>query len=260
MPGGLESYENVKGHRFWLGQKIAPSSLQVPNTSKARLRCRSVSTSALKMLDNIQRRALIIALRALPSTPSVYLEHEVGIEPLTLLGEAQQMKYWARFSSKPCYPVNAIVGKVFFAKSKYKNPALPFGATTAMLVEEHLPGVSGVAVSGSRFEAPWLLVPPKVDISLSLKFTKSDPPSHILALTEDHVKSSYAEHLKIYTDASREMREDELNLFGSSNKCFYTTEINLLAELSFVTLTIHLCNGLNDKNLVKPRKTCFLTV
>ena len=40
----------------------------------------------------------------------------------------------------------------------------------------------------------------------------------------------------------------------------YTCEINLLAELSFVTLTIHLCNGLNDKNLVKPRKTCFLTI
>ena len=27
-----------------------------------------------------------------------------------------------------------------------------------------------------------------------------------------------------------------------------------------VTLTIHLCKWLNDKNLVKPRKTCFLTV
>ena len=39
-----------------------------------------------------------------------------------------------------------------------------------------------------------------------------------------------------------------------------TSELNLLAELSFVTLTIHLCNGLNDKNLVKPRKTCFLTI
>ena len=27
----------------------------------------------------------------------------------------------------------------------------------------------------------------------------------------------------------------------------FNTKINLLAELSFVTLTIHLCNGLNDK-------------
>ena len=33
-----------------------------------------------------------------------------------------------------------------------------------------------------------------------------------------------------------------------------------IAELSFVTLTIHPCNGLNDKNLVKPRKTCFLSL
>ena len=36
--------------------------------------------------------------------------------------------------------------------------------------------------------------------------------------------------------------------------------VNLLAELSFVTLTIHLCNGLNDKNFFKLRKMCFLTV
>ena len=161
------------------------------------------SKTALKMLDNIQRKALIIALRALPSTPSVYLELEAGIEPLTLRREAQQIKYWARISSKPGNPVNAIVGKGFFAKSKFKNPALPFGATTASLVEEHLPGVSGAANSGSRFAAPWLLVPPKVDISLSSKLTKSDPPSHILAITEDHVNSSYAEHLKIYTDGSK---------------------------------------------------------
>ena len=57
------------------------------------------SPSALKMLDGIQRKALIIALRALPSTPSVYLELEAGIEPLTLRRELQIVKYWARISS-----------------------------------------------------------------------------------------------------------------------------------------------------------------
>ena len=40
----------------------------------------------------------------------------------------------------------------------------------------------------------------------------------------------------------------------------HTALDDLLAELSFVTLTIHLCNGLNDNNLAKPRKTYFLTV
>ena len=161
------------------------------------------STSALKMLDNIQWKALAIALRALPSTPSVYLELEAGVEPLTLRREEQQVKYWARISSRPCNPVNAIVGKGFFAKSVYKKPALPFGATTVNLVEEHLPDVSDTADSRSRFAAPWLLAPPKVDMSLSSKLTKSDPPSHILAITEDHIDSNYAEHLKIYTDGSK---------------------------------------------------------
>ena len=49
-----------------------------------------------------------------------------------------------------------------------------------------------------------------------------------------------------------------LKLYKTQYSNIYS--INLLAELSFVTLTIHLCNGLNDKNLVKPRKTCFITV
>ena len=167
----------------------------------------SASPSALKMLDGIQRKALIIALRALPSTPSVYLELEAGIEPLTLpltlWRESQIVRYWVRISSKPCNPVNAIIGKGFFYKNKYKNPALPFGAKTANLVEEHLPNVNSVADSSSRFVAPWLLKAPQVDIILSSKFTKNDPPSQILAITGDHVNSRYAEHLKIFTDGSK---------------------------------------------------------
>ena len=162
------------------------------------------STTALKMLDNIQRKALIIALRALPSTPSVYLEVEAGVEPLTLRREAQILKYWARISSRPCNPVNQILGKDYFVKSKFKNPDFPFGASTSNLVEEHLPEDFRVADSRSRFDSPWILKPPLVDISLSLKFTKSDPPSQILDITEDHINSNYAEHLLIYTDGSKD--------------------------------------------------------
>ena len=44
----------------------------------------------------------------------------------------------------------------------------------------------------------------------------------------------------------------------AKRSCARTANQSPIAELSFVTLTIHLCNGLNDKNLVKPRKTCFL--
>ena len=38
----------------------------------------------------------------------------------------------------------------------------------------------------------------------------------------------------------------------------YRQVTDLQAEMSFVTLTIHLCNGLNDKNLNELRKTCFM--
>ena len=162
------------------------------------------STTALKMLDNIQRKALIIALRAPPSTPSVYLEVEAGVEPLTLRREAQIFKYWARISSRPCNPVNQILGKDYFVKIKFKNPVFPFGASTSNLVEEHLPEDFSVADFRSRFDSPWILKPPLVDISLSSKFTKSDPPSQILEITEDHINSNYAEHLQIYTDGSKD--------------------------------------------------------
>ena len=161
------------------------------------------SLTALKKLDNIQRKALIIALRALPTTPSVYLELEAGVAPLTLRREEQAVKYWARVASRPDNPVNAIIGKGFFAKGRYKNPSLPFGATTAALVEEHLPGDCRVADTRVRLAAPWLIKPPKTDITLSSKFNKSDPPEQILAITEDHMISNYAEHLKIYTDGSK---------------------------------------------------------
>ena len=47
--------------------------------------------------------------------------------------------------------------------------------------------------------------------------------------------------------------------FGKELKSFIivTRWFNLLAELSFVTLTIHLCNGLNDMNLVKTEENVF---
>ena len=51
------------------------------------------------------------------------------------------------------------------------------------LVQWHLPNVNSVADSSSRFAAPWLLKAPQVDITLSSKFTKNDPPSQILATT-----------------------------------------------------------------------------
>ena len=52
------------------------------------------------------------------------------------------------------------------------------------------------------------------------------------------------------------MHKQRLRLYGPA---LNMSVGNLRAEL-FVILTIHLCNGLNDNNLVKSWKTCFITV
>ena len=52
----------------------------------------------------------------------------------------------------------------------------------------------------------------------------------------------------------------ELSYVTLTMGMFRCARDNLQAELSFFILTIHLCNGLNDKNLVKTRKTCFMSV
>ena len=117
------------------------------------------------------------------------MEVKAGVQPLTLRREAQTLKYWVRISSRPCNPNNQIFGKGYFVKRKFKNPVLPFGASTLNLVEEHLPEDVSVADSRSSFDSPWLLKPQLVDISLSLKLTKSDPPSQILDITEDHMST-----------------------------------------------------------------------
>ena len=45
---------------------------------------------------------------------------------------------------------------------------------------------------------------PGVDISLSLRFSKNDHPSTVLEITNDHIFSNYAEHLKINTDGIKD--------------------------------------------------------
>ena len=67
-------------------------SLVRPKLDYGAIVCAGTSKSALIMVENIQRKAQTIALRALPSTPSVYLELEARIEHLTLWREAQQVK------------------------------------------------------------------------------------------------------------------------------------------------------------------------
>ena len=161
----------------------------------------------LNRLSTVQHKALVIALRALPNTPLDILEQEAGIEPLNLRREEQSLKYLARVKSRPCNPVNAIIGADFFVKARYKKAKLPFGAQVQQLAEEYRVHECNVADLRPRLESPWMLAPPVVDMSLSLRFNKNDHPPTILEITNDHISSNYSEHLKIYTDGSKDTNQ-----------------------------------------------------
>ena len=55
-----------------------------------------------------------------------------------------------------------------------------------------------------RISSPWTLTYPVVDMPLSLRFNKSDHQPKILEIRNDHISSNFAEHLKIYTDGSKD--------------------------------------------------------
>ena len=106
------------------------------------------SKTHLDKLDSIQQKALVIALAALPSTPLYLLEQEAGMEPLDLRRESQSLKYWARVQSRPCNPVNDILGTYNFARARYKKPKAPFGSYVQALAEEY--NVEDISPADSR--------------------------------------------------------------------------------------------------------------
>ncbi|XP_052778558.1 uncharacterized protein LOC128216002 [Mya arenaria] len=167
----------------------------------------NASPNSLKILENIQNKALRIALRALPCTPACMLEEEAGILPLALRRRQQIINFWARVQSRKIgNPVSDLFGTGFFIKAKYdkgKHRAMPFGAYTQSIVEEA--GLKDVSVADLRPSKvpPWTLQDPSVDIYISKKLTKSDLPHLVKAETLSYIDQNYAEHLKIYTDGSK---------------------------------------------------------
>ena len=100
---------------------------------------------------------------------------EAGIALLTLRREEQAVKYYARVTSRPDNPVNAVIGKGFFAECRYKN-LTAFWASTANVVEELLLGDCSIADTQGATRTPRLMKHPKTDATINWKCNKSDPP------------------------------------------------------------------------------------
>ena len=166
------------------------------------------SKTVLKKLDVLQNKALRIALRALPSTPTHLLEAEAGVPPLLLRREDQTVRYWARAQTrKEGNPVNDLFGTYYFMKAKYQKQErkyIPIGAKSQELVEEYGLGEVSVADFRPNPYPPWKLTQPDIRLTLSQKFTKSDLPDLIKSITLDHIDKFYSDYTCIYTDGSKD--------------------------------------------------------
>ena len=181
------------------------------------------------------------------------------MEPLDLRRESQSLKYWARVKSRPCNPVNDILGTCNFVRARYKKPKLPFGSYVQTLAEEYNVEDISPADSRPRLDAPWILSNPKVDISLSSKFQKCEPAPHILNITKNHINSSYAEHLQIFTDGSKDENKSvsAAMVIPSLN---ISTAKRLSNNLSIYTAELTAINyALNWTLLNRPHKVAILS-
>ncbi len=132
------------------------------------------------------------------------MEAEAGVEPLCLRRESQTLKYWARIKCRgDKNPLNEILGDGYFAKSRYRNPKLPFGAYAQALAESAGLEDLRVADLSSKIEHPWLLSPPQIDLSLTSIIDKSVLPH--LVKTEFQINTlKYNEYTSFYTDGSKQ--------------------------------------------------------
>lgn len=162
------------------------------------------SPTQLKKLEVIQNKALRLAIGALPSTPGYLLELEAGITPLNLRRQQQILKYRSRVKSRPNNPVNKLLNTGFFASRKFKNPTLPFGAVSELLVEGS--GIDKMEVASHHpcTAPPWTLSNPTVDINLQNLVKKTDLPQLVKSETQIYYSKKYQGHTHIYTDWSKD--------------------------------------------------------
>ena len=104
-------------------------------------------------------------------------------------------------------PVRQILGTGYAVKAKYqgkRHQVIPCGAYLQDIAEAAGLGDTKVVELGPPEAPPWTVRDPSVDICISEIITKSDLPYLVKSAAQSHIDKNYAEHLKIYTDGSKD--------------------------------------------------------
>ena len=170
----------------------------------------------LKRIDSIQYAALKIATRAFKGTPLSSLQIETNEKPLNLRREELSMKYankaLIKRNNHPCHSILEPKSEYEYLKHKWHKNSAPFGYKINLLFREHQIPIIEASDTGKPVTPAWQLQKPSVDIKIHHIVSKKDNPVHIRANTLEYIDQHYREHLKLYTDGSK----NEQNNTGSA--------------------------------------------
>ena len=201
----------------------------------------SATPAVKKVLDRIQYQGLRIALGALKSTPVHNLLVEAGEKPLQLRRDELSLKYWARCKQNPKNPTNELTEdcKEYRVKShKWKNDTVPYGYRVRKLLQENNLDKTKIVTHDPPTFPPWVIKTANASCKLKNIIDKKDNPHIIKNLTQEYLDKNYKNHLKIYTDGSKDpvsgktgaafiIPREKVSYFKrtSDNLSVYTTEM-----------------------------------
>ena len=202
----------------------------------------SMSAANKTKLDVIQHKALRIACGAFCSTSAAALQVETGEMPLGCRRQQQQLNYAIKIKAALHHPAKSILVKDRFVLSrKFNENTKPFYSKVKDFFDSVEYDSEAPLASGT---APWHLIAPIVDKSLTLEVSKKDAPEALKALAMERIEN-YKSTVNIYTDASKTADGKTAAAFyvpGHQIKHFVRLTDNITifaAELTAIKLAVH---------------------
>jgi len=162
----------------------------------------SASISQLRKLDKIQYSALKLCFGAMKSTSASALQVESGEAPLHLRRLEQQSKFSIKIKASVNHAANSVLQDHWTTHyGKFTDNSRPLAAKVDQFFQHMTLNI--VQTTVGKFP-PWHIVLPNVDQTLASQVKKKDAPHILNALACDKINQQYADHVHIYTDASKD--------------------------------------------------------
>ena len=169
------------------------------------------SATQLKKLDVIQAAALRIATGAYKGTQNFSLEVECNIMPLQKRRDELQLKYWARSNIHgDNLPINEMVKPhaLYETRRSRLSGKIPYNISVQDLIKKHDLGKTKIQPINFKKKHSISSIRPNCELANKIK-KKETPDSDSRRIAEKYIKNKYWNHIKIFTDGSKDLENQK---------------------------------------------------